>query len=103
MTLATTQKNDRIKLPFSFDADEMLVEFENMQLNSFEYYNVLSLRAPAHVVDTSLPIPPPADDYADGSWTNWLDTKELIQSPYLISVIDTFKKHTRVTLVRLLR
>lgn len=61
------------------------------------------MRAPAHLVDPSLPFPPPANDYADGSWTEWLDTKDLKSSPYLMSVIDTFRAHTKVTLVRILR
>ncbi|WP_452599707.1 aspartyl/asparaginyl beta-hydroxylase domain-containing protein [Pontimicrobium sp. MEBiC01747] len=97
------QFRDRIKLPFTFDVNKMLAEFEALKLGHFEYYNVIQLRAPAHLVDTSLPFPPPAEDYADGSWCDWMDTPELKQSPYLTSVIDTFKQHTDVTLVRLLR
>lgn len=97
------QSSDRIKLPIAFDADKMLAEVQAMQLGPFEYYHVIQLRAPAHLVDTSLPFPPPASDYADGSWTDWLDTKELKESPYLTSVIDAFREHTKVTLVRLLR
>ena len=62
-----------------------------------------SLRSPAHMVDPSLPFPPPVDDYADGSWTDWLDTPALKASPYLSSIVDTFRKHTVVTLVRVLR
>jgi hypothetical protein len=98
-----TDSTDRVKLPFQFDAEKMLAEFEALKLNQFEYYNVIPLRAPAHTVDTSLPFPPPADDYADGSWCDWLDTDYLEESPYLQSVIDTFKANTKVTLVRLLR
>jgi hypothetical protein len=94
---------DRVKLPFQFDADQMLTEIKNIGMNDFIYYNVIQLRAPAHLVDPSLPFPPPADDYADGSWTDWLDTKDLKSSPYLMSVIDTFRAHTTVTLVRILR
>ena len=40
----------------------------------FVYYDVLPLTAPAHLVDPSLPPPPPAVDYADGTWTRWLRT-----------------------------
>ncbi|MCX8210006.1 MAG: aspartyl/asparaginyl beta-hydroxylase domain-containing protein [Lewinella sp.] len=47
--------------------------------------------------------PPPADDYADGTWTVWKDTSRLQQSPYLKEVVDFFKQNTRVTLVRILR
>ena len=98
-----TASTDRVKLPFSFDAEKMLAEFEALKLQQFEYYNVIPLRAPAHTVDTSLPFPPPAADYADGSWCDWMDTDYLKNSPYLNSVIDTFKAKTKVTLVRLLR
>ncbi|BDS13122.1 aspartyl/asparaginyl beta-hydroxylase domain-containing protein [Aureispira anguillae] len=98
-----TTNIDRIKLPFSFDANKILAEIEALQLTPFEYYNAIQLRAPAHFVDTSLPIPPPASDYADGSWTDWLDTPILKASPYLMEVVDFFRAHTKVTLVRLLR
>lgn len=98
-----TQYLDRVKLPLNFDAQKMFEEFEAIKNDQFEYYKVIQLRAPAHMVDTSLPFPPPADDYADGSWTPWLDTPELNASPYLASVIDHFKANTKVTLVRLLR
>jgi len=94
---------DRLKLPLSFDASKMLEEFRAMNLQNFEYYDVIPLRSPAHLVDTSLPFPPPATDYADGSWTDWMDTNFLKESPYLNEVVDTFKKNTKVTLVRLLR
>ncbi|SOE20036.1 Aspartyl/Asparaginyl beta-hydroxylase [Spirosomataceae bacterium TFI 002] len=94
---------DRLKLPFNFDSEKMWAEFEALKAGQFEYYNVIQLRAPAHMVDTTLPFPPPADDYANGSWTDWLDTPQLKQSPYFTEIIDTFKKHTKVTLVRLLR
>ncbi|MEM1320270.1 MAG: aspartyl/asparaginyl beta-hydroxylase domain-containing protein [Bacteroidota bacterium] len=98
-----TTYQDRIKLPFQFDAAKMMEEINAMDLSFFIYYKVIMLRAPAHMVDTSLPVPPPADDFADGSWTEWMDTPELLQSPYLKSIIDTFRQHTKVTLVRLLR
>jgi hypothetical protein len=106
MSTSVAPKNltsDRIKLPFQFDAEKMTEEIKAIGMNDFIYYNVIQLRAPAHLVDSSLPFPPPATDYADGSWTDWLDTKELKSSPYLTSVIDTFKQNTKVTLVRILR
>lgn len=106
MTPTTDQANktsDRIKLPFMFDVEKMKAEIQKMDLTDFVYYNSLPLRGPAHIIDPSIPFPPPADDYADGSWTDWLDTAELKSSPYFNSVIDTFKQHTKVTLVRLLR
>ncbi len=101
--LTATLDKDRIKLPFSFDVSKMLAEFEALKLNHFEYYNVIPLRSPAHLVDSSLPFPPPASNYADGSWTDWLDTPILKQSPYLTEIVDFFRQHTTVTLVRLLR
>ena len=94
---------DSVKLPFYFDVKKMQQEIEVLKLSEFEYYNVIPLRSPAHLVDTSLPFPPPADDYADGTWTDWLDTKELLNAPYILSIIDSFRKNTTVTLVRLLR
>lgn len=94
---------DRVKLPLTFDVAKLQEEVTTLGLNNYIYYDVLPLRSPAHLVDPSLPIPPPADDYADGSWTPWLNTEGLKNSPYLLNVIDTFQKHTDVTLVRLLR
>lgn len=103
-TMATTIRYaDRIKLPFHYNVDKMLKEFEALKLDGFEYYNVIPLRSPAHLVDTTLPFPPAAEDYADGSWCDWLNTFELEKSPYLKSIIETFQENTTVTLVRLLR
>lgn len=105
-TSTSKTDNDRVLLPFKFNSTKMLKEFEDLKLQhltKYEYYDTIPLRAPAHTVDKSLPFPPPADDYADGSWTDWLDTTELKESPYLTSIVNTFKKHTKVTLVRLLR
>lgn len=102
-TMPVNISSDRIRLPFSFDAAKMMEEVKKFNLNNFIYYNVIPLRAPAHQVDPSIPFPPPAEDYADGSWTDWLDTADLKSSPYLMSVINTFREHTTVTLVRVLR
>lgn len=99
----TNITTDRIKLPFNFDVVKMLEETKILQSGNFEYYDVIPLRSPAHLVDTSLPFPPPAEDYADGSWTDWLDTSALNKSPYLTSIVNFFKEHTTVNLVRLLR
>jgi len=98
-----TQSKDRIRLPLDFDAAAMREEIEAMRLGDFIYYDVLPLRAPAHLVDPSIAPPPPADDYADGCWTDWLDTRALQEAAYLSQVVDTFREHTDVTLVRLLR
>jgi len=106
MSTGTTAKDDiadRVKLPLSFDVDRMRADVERMGLESFIHYNVMPLRSPAHLVDSSIPRPPPADDYADGSWTEWLDTPALEASPYLSEVVDTFRRNTTVTLVRILR
>jgi hypothetical protein len=94
---------DRIKLPFTFDVPKMQAEVTTLGLDQYIYYDVLPLRSPVHMVDPSLPPPPPAADYADGSWTDWLDTDLLTRSPYLMSIVDNFRAHTNVTLVRLLR
>ncbi len=94
---------DRVKLPFTFDVEKMRAEIEKMDLQDFVYYDVQPLRGPAHQIDSSVPFPPPADDYADGSWCDWLDTTALQNSPYLNEVVDFFKDKTKVTLVRLLR
>ncbi|SEB75548.1 Cupin domain protein [Tenacibaculum sp. MAR_2009_124] len=99
-------RTDRIKLPFNFDIKKMLEEFEILKqkhLSYYDYYDAIPLRSPAHLVDSSIPFPPPADDYADGSWTAWLDTEKLKDSEYLTSIVAFFKKNTKVTLVRLLR
>tara|TARA_R110001592_G_scaffold2908_1_gene16360 strand:+ start:4700 stop:5290 length:591 start_codon:yes stop_codon:yes gene_type:complete len=93
---------DSIRLPFTFDVEKMLAEAQTLQNDQYEYYKVLSLRAPAHLVDTSLPYPPPATDYADGSWTDWMNTSYLEKSPYLNSIVDMFSQYTTVNLVRLL-
>ena len=95
--------SDRIKLPLTFDVDKMKAEVEALGLEDFIYYSALPLRAPAHEVDPSRPFPPPADDYADGSWTEWLNTSHLESSPYFLSIVKGFQEHTKVTLVRLLR
>lgn len=97
------QTHDRIQLPFTFDVAKMTEEYNALQLQNFEYYNVMPLRAPAYQVDTSLPPPPPAADYADGTWTDWLDTTALKSAPYLTSIVDMFREKTTVNLVRLLR
>lgn len=96
------QFKDRIQLPFKFDVEKMLVEAHKLKQEHYEYYSVISLRAPAHLVDTSLPLPPPASDYADGTWTNWMDTHNLEKSPYINSIINKFNQYTTVNLVRLL-
>ncbi|EAZ79872.1 aspartyl/asparaginyl beta-hydroxylase domain-containing protein [Algoriphagus machipongonensis] len=96
------ETKDRIQLPFKFDVEKMVLEAKALKQKEYEYYNVIPLRSPAHLVDTSLPFPPPADDYADGTWTDWLDTPALKSSPYLKSIIEFFSEYTTVNLVRLL-
>lgn len=103
MSPTSATRNDRIRLPINFDVAKMASEIEVLRPHNFMYYDVLPLRSPAFKVDSSIPMPPPAEDYADGTWTEWLDTSSLKESPYLNSVVDTFKANTRVTLVRLLR
>ncbi len=94
---------DRVQLPLSFDASRMQEEILALNLTDFVEYSVLHLRSPAQLVAPSIAPPPPVDDYADGSWTEWLGTPPLGASRYLSSVVDTFRPHSDVTLVRLLR
>ncbi len=94
---------DRVILPFRFDAEKMQAEVDQLCSGEFQYYDVIQLRGPAHLIDPSRPFPPPADDYADGSWTDWLDAPQLEKVPYIREVIDSFREHTTVNLVRLLR
>lgn len=96
-------KNDAIKLPFEFDIEKIITEVEAMNLTPFIYYDVLPLRSPAHLVDSTIPFPPPAKDYADGSWCEWLNTKELENAAYLTSIVKMFQEKTNVSLVRVLR
>lgn len=96
------QFKDRIKLPFAFDVEKMLAEVNALRPEHYEYYSVIPLRAPAHLVDTSLPFPPPAADYADGSWTDWMNTPDMEQSPYLKNIFAEFSQYTTVNLIRLL-
>ncbi len=93
---------DRIKLPFTFDVEKLLAEMQALKLEHYGYYKVIPLRAPAHLVETSLPFPPPSLDYADGTWTDWMNTAALEKSPYLKSIVDQFSQYTTVNLVRLL-
>lgn len=94
---------DRVRLPLAFDAPRMAAEVRALALPGFVEYSVVPLTAPAFLVDPSAPPPRPTTDYADGSWTAWADTPVLRACPYLGSVVDTFREHARVTLVRLLR
>lgn len=102
-TTITGTIGDRVKLPLFFDVEKMQGDIAALRPVDFMYYDAMPLRAPAYQVDSTLPLPPPAADYADGTWTDWLDTPALTKSPYLTSVVDSFRQHTRVTLVRLLR
>lgn len=95
--------NDRIKLNLEYDVAKMAEEVNQIETNPFLYYNVITLRGPAHIVDPSLPPPPPAKDYANGSWTDWKNTNDLEKSAYLKEIVEFFQQHTKVTLVRLLR
>jgi hypothetical protein len=94
---------DRIRLPVVFDAHALAEEVDAFGLGSFVYYDVLPLRAPAHLVDPSRPEPKQASGFADGTWTEWLDTPLLQRSKEIRHLVDFFRQHTRVTLVRLLR
>lgn len=94
---------DRVKLPLHFDAERMLRDVRLLALPPYVYYDARPLRGPAHLIDPSRPHPPPATDYADGSWTPWLDAPRLADCVYLSEVLATFRAHTTVNLVRVLR
>jgi hypothetical protein len=96
------QFKDRVKLPFIFNVEKMLADVSVFKQEKYEYYKVISLRAPAHLVNTSLPTPKLAVDYADGSWTDWMDTPNLEKTPYLKNIIREISQYTTVNLVRLL-
>ena len=90
--------SDRVKLPIPIDADKLASEVRGLSLHDFVEYNVLMLTTP-----TPRPRSQPVDDYADGSWADWHGTPMLASCPYLSSLVDQFRAHTSVTLVRLLR
>ncbi len=94
---------DAIKLPFSFDAEKLQADLKNLRLNDFIYYNVIQLRSPAYMIDPSIPVPTDVADYADGTWTDWLDSPELDNAPYFKEVINYFKEKATVNLIRILR
>ncbi len=98
------QVKDRIQLPFQFDVEKLRADVLKITENDFYiYYRVHTLRGPAHQIDPTLPFPQAADDYADGSWCDWLDTKDLKEATYLNEVVNFFKQNTTVNLVRILR
>ena len=82
---------------YSFDVEKMKRDIANQNLRSFIYYNVLPLTAPFRTEEG------PTANYADGKWAEWRDLSTLRESPYLMEVVDFFRKHCEVTLVRLLR
>jgi len=92
---------NRIKLLFYFEPRKSLAEFEALKAKYLEYYNVIQLRASVHPVATLFLIPLPTVGYVNGSWTDCFDTPASKQSPYFTQLVDTFRKHTKVTLVRL--
>lgn len=93
---------DRVKVPLSFDVAKMQEEVLGLPLHGFIDYSVLPLTAPRPIAGR-FGRPAPVADFADGSWAEWPDTPLLESCPYLSSIVDTFRAHTTVTLVRLLR
>ena len=89
---------DRVKLPLSLDLEKMRAKVLALPLHDFIEYSVLPLTEPR-----AIPRPTPVIDYADGSWAEWPDTPLLEACPYLTMVVNDFRSHTTVTLVRLLR
>lgn len=101
--LEGTEVIERVQLPYQFNTKKMVAEMQSIRERGFQYYDAIPLRAPAHEVDNTIPFPPPAGDYADGSWTQWMNTNYLKECPYISSIIELFAAHTTVNLVRLLR
>ena len=88
---------DRHQVNLAFDAVRLAQEIDALNLQPFVEYNVIPLTSPVPRSDVAV------DDYADGSWADWPDTSFLTDCEYLRSIVDQFRSHTRVTLVRLLR
>ena len=91
------------KLPMKYDVERLQGEVFSLSLKGYIYYDVIPLRAPAHTLAPSLPFPPPADDYADGSWCDWLNSQVLHDLPYIKQIVEEISNHTKVNLVRILR
>jgi len=77
---------DRVKLPITFDADKMAGEYHAMGLHDYIYYSMIVMQIPSPSDPTEGFEPSPAKD-----------------CPYIMGVIDHFRRHTKVTLARLLR
>ncbi len=101
--IATGDGPDRVLLSLRFDPGRLISCISNLGLREYIYYDVIPLTAPAHLLDPSLPEPPAGGNFADGSWTDWQDTKALRHSSYLLEVVENIRRHTTVTLVRVLR
>lgn len=96
-TIVASPTSDRVKLAQSFDAVRLQHEVADLQLRPFTEYSVIPLTSPVPKPDVRVA------DYADGSWADWPETSLLADCPYLRTVVETFRHHTSVTLVRLLR
>lgn len=88
---------DRVKLDLAFDPTRMREDVLGLPLHDFVEYSVLPLTAPIPKGNRAVA------NYADGSWATWTDTDLLQACPYLSSIVEKFRSHTTVTLVRLLR
>ena len=100
MQVSTPNKGtvaDRIKLPMTFDVSKMMTDIASQNLREFIYYSVLPLTAPTRKENVL------TTDFADGSWADWNDMPALLSSPYLSRIVNYFREHCDVTLVRLLR
>lgn len=53
--METATYTDRVKLPFSYDVEQLKKEVNQLAQGAYEYYKVIPLRAPAHQVNPSLP------------------------------------------------
>lgn len=94
---------DRVKLPVQLDAARLRGDVDGLQLHAFIEYSVIPMTHPVPRVDPDTGLPVEVTDYADGSWATWAASSMLVACPYLSELVDAFRQHTRVTLVRLLR
>ena len=96
--ITATEVPDRVKTKLFFDPTKLQKDVNQQDLRAFVYYNVIPLTAPKRKPDI-----PANYDYADGSWATWHDQETLRRGPYLTEVVNFFRQHADVTLVRLLR
>lgn len=87
----------RVRLDLEVDLAAIRRDVEALATHAYLHYSVLALTMPRP--RNSGPI----EDYADGTWADWMPTDSLAASPALTELVERLGAQTRVTLVRLLR